>query len=56
MLDEALLLLDCGEVATIYAAREFIGQAWIQGLAERDLLITVRLCVDIRIEDLPAGD
>ncbi|QFP78344.1 transposase [Deinococcus sp. AJ005] len=56
LLDEALTLVDCCEVATIYADREFVGQAWIQGLAERGLPITVRLCVDTRIEDLPAGE
>lgn len=56
LLDEALSLLDCREVATIYADREFIGQAWIQGLAERGLPITVRLWVDTRIDDLPADE
>ncbi|CAM4395567.1 IS4 family transposase [Deinococcus marmoris] len=56
LLDEALTLLDCCDVATIYADREFIGQAWIQGLAERGLPITVRLRVDARIDDLPAGE
>ncbi|CAM3539884.1 hypothetical protein DESA109040_15745 [Deinococcus saxicola] len=56
LLDEALTLMDCCEVATIYADREFIGQAWIQGLAERGLPITVRLRVDARIDDLPAGE
>ncbi|MFK7603948.1 hypothetical protein ACI3L1_17250 [Deinococcus sp. SM5_A1] len=53
LLDEALTLVDCCDVATIYADREFIGQAWIQGLAERGLPITVRLRVDTRIDDLP---
>ncbi|MFK7603719.1 transposase, partial [Deinococcus sp. SM5_A1] len=53
LLDEALTLLDCCEVATIYADREFIGQAWIQGLAERGLPTTVRLRVDARMDDLP---
>ncbi|CAM3176647.1 Mobile element protein [Deinococcus saxicola] len=56
LLDEVLTLLDCCDVATIYADREFIGQAWIQGLAERGLPITVRLRVDTRIEGLPAGE
>lgn len=56
VMDEALTLLDCCDVATIYADREFIGQAWIQGLAERGIPITVRLRVDTHIEDLPAGE
>ncbi|OLV17855.1 Mobile element protein [Deinococcus marmoris] len=56
LLDSTLTLLDCWEVATIYADQEFIGQAWIQGLAERGLPITVRLRVDARIDGLPAGE
>lgn len=56
LLDNALTLLSCCEVATIYADREFIGQAWIEGLAERGLPITVRLRVDSRIDGLPAGE
>ncbi|CAM3197079.1 Mobile element protein [Deinococcus saxicola] len=56
LFDEALTLLDCREVATVYADREFIGQAWIEGLAERGLPITVRLRVDSRIDGLPAGE
>ncbi|CAM3637924.1 Mobile element protein [Deinococcus saxicola] len=56
LLDNTLTLLDCWEVATLYADREFIGQEWIQGLAERGIPITVRLRVDTRIEEMPAGD
>lgn len=56
LLDEALTLLDCCDVATIYADREFVGQAWIEGLAVRGLPITVRLRVDTRIDGLPASD
>jgi hypothetical protein len=56
LFDEVLTLLDCCDVATIYADREFIGQAWIEGLAARGLPITVRLRVDTRIEGVPAGE
>ncbi|MFK7603692.1 transposase, partial [Deinococcus sp. SM5_A1] len=56
LLDSTLTLLDCWEVAIIYADREFIGQAWIQGLTERGLPTTVQLRVDARMDDLPAGE
>ncbi|CAM4024428.1 hypothetical protein [Deinococcus frigens] len=55
LLDDALKLLECHEVATIYADQEFIGQAWIQGRAERGLPITVRLRVDTRLDGLQTG-
>ncbi|AZI44008.1 hypothetical protein EHF33_13865 [Deinococcus psychrotolerans] len=56
LLDQALTLLGCCEVATIYGDREFIGQVWIEGLAAKGLPITVRLRMDTRIDGLPASD
>lgn len=56
MIDDILNLLDCQDVKTLYADREFIGEDWIMGLAERGIPLTVRLRKDTRIDGLPAMD
>ena len=39
LLDDVLCLLSCQEIAVLSADREFIGQAWIQGLARAGIPI-----------------
>jgi len=56
LMDNALCLLEPADIQVLYADREFIGHAWIQGLACRGIPICVRLRLDTVIDEVPARD
>jgi hypothetical protein len=56
LMDDALCLLEPSEIRVLYADREFVGHAWIQGLACRGIPICVRLRLDIAIDEWSARD
>lgn len=54
--DDALHLLACQDIFTLYGDREFIGQDWVEGLSDRGIPVTIRLRLDTSIDDLPASE
>ena len=54
--DDALELLSCQNISTLYGDREFIGEDWVLGLAERGIPVTIRLRLDTQIDGLPASE
>ena len=56
LLDDVLCLLSCAEIRVLYADREFIGEAWIGGLARRGIPLCVRLRADTMLDDWRADD
>ena len=55
-MDNALCLLEPSEIQVLYEDREFLGHVWNQGLAQRDILICVRLRLDTLVDGWPARD
>jgi len=55
-MDDALCLLEASQIRVLYADREFVGHAWIQGLACKGIPICVQLRLDTAIDEWPARD
>lgn len=55
-IQDALEILDCQDVFTLYGDREFIGQDWIDGLIDRGIPVTIRLRQTTAIDGLPGSE
>lgn len=55
-LQDALEILDCQDILSLYGDREFIGQDWVDGLIDRGIPVTIRLRHTTMIDGLPSSE
>ena len=55
-LEDALEILHCQDIFTLYGDREFIGQDWVDGLIDRGIPVTIRLRHTTSIDGLPGSE
>lgn len=56
ILEDALEILHCQDIFTLYGDREFIGQDWVDGLIDQGIPVTIRIRYTTSIDGLPGRE